>query len=301
MSDYPPQPPPDPGQLAAPLRDFLQRHPRLVVLTGAGISADSGIPTYRDDAGTWRYRAPIQHGAFLTEEHTRKRYWARSMAGWPVIRDARPNAAHHALARLEASGQLELLITQNVDGLHQRAGNRRVVDLHGRVDRVRCLRCDLLSERDALQAWLEQHNPRPPQEPVAARPDGDSELAEANLDSFSLPNCGSCSGTLMPDVVFYGGNVPRARVDSCRTAIARADALLVVGSSLQVYSGYRFCRLAREAGKPIAILNRGLTRADALAELVVRGAAAEILQHCIATTSATSAGRGSAGIRGSSP
>ncbi|MFV8817341.1 NAD-dependent protein deacetylase [Haliea sp. E17] len=262
------------------LREFLRRHPRLVVLTGAGISAASGIPTYRDDSGTWRYRTPIQHQDFLRDKATRQRYWARSMAGWPTLRDALPNAAHHAIARLESRGNIETVITQNVDRLHQRAGSRRVIDLHGRVDRVRCMHCGALSEREALQSWLEQHNSLD----IAgtrARPDGDSDIAATDLAQFVVPDCDHCGGDLTPDVVFYGGNVPRARVDSCRLAIERADALLVVGSSLQVYSGYRFCRLAATAGKPLAIINTGVTRADQQATLRLFEPAASLLHGAL--------------------
>ncbi len=258
------------------LCEFLGRYPKLVVLTGAGASADSGIPTYRDDAGRWLYRKPIQHGDFLRDAATRRRYWSRSMAGWPAVRNAQPNAIHTGLARMEASGQVELVITQNVDRLHQRAGSRRVIDLHGRLDRVRCLQCDAVSEREALQQWLEAHN-TPLPVPAEIRPDGDSEQEAHDLDGFREPECPACSGTLMPDVVFYGGNVPRARVDSCTAALQRADALMVIGSSLQVYSGFRFCRTALALGKPIAILNRGQTRADAMAALVLRDCAAGLL------------------------
>ncbi|TGD73616.1 NAD-dependent protein deacetylase [Mangrovimicrobium sediminis] len=260
------------------LTGFLQRHPRLVVLTGAGISAESGIPTYRDDQGRWLYRTPIQHQAFIDSELTRKRYWSRSLGGWPAVRDAQPNAAHRALAALEHDGRIELLITQNVDRLHQRAGSRRVIDLHGRVDRVRCLGCGALDERDALQGWLEANNAPAPAR-AAARPDGDSELPDDDtaLALFKVPDCARCAGTLMPDVVFFGGNVPRARVDSSLAALQRADALLVIGSSLQVYSGYRFCRKAREWNKPIALLNPGKTRADDIADLKIIGPATALL------------------------
>ncbi len=272
-----PAPAPDTSSDIEALSAFIRQHRRLVVLSGAGISAESGIPTYRDDSGRWLYRTPIQHGDFLNDAATRRRYWARSMAGWPVLRNAQPNPAHHALARLESRGRIELLITQNVDRLHQRAGSRRVIDLHGRVDRVRCLDCGAISEREALQHWLEHHN-APLKAAGEARPDGDSDIPEHSLADFQVPPCGQCAGVLIPDVVFYGGNVPKARVDSCRTALDRAGALLVVGSSLQVYSGFRFCRLAHAAGKPIAIVNTGATRGDALASLRLQLPAAQALE-----------------------
>lgn len=272
--------PPCPVRALEALSRFLDSHARLVVLSGAGISEASGIPTYRDDQGNWRYRSPIQHAAFLHDAKTRQRYWARSMAGWPQVSRAQPNAAHHALARLESRQRIERVITQNVDRLHQRAGSRRVIDLHGRVDRVRCLDCAALSEREPLQAWLEARN-GPVRDAPEARPDGDSAVPESTLAGFQVPECAACGGVLMPDVVFYGGSVPRARVDSCRAALARADALLVVGSSLQVYSGYRFCRLARESGKPIAIVNTGATRADDLAEFRLPLPAAPLLEALV--------------------
>lgn len=249
------------------LAQFLARHPRVVVLGGAGISAPSGLPTYRDRDGTWQHRTPIQHRDFLRDHATRQRYWARSMVGWPVMRDARPNAAHHQLAALEHAGHVELLITQNVDRLHQRAGSRRVIDLHGRLDRVVCLDCASVTEREALQSRLLAMNPDLCIAPGTPRPDGDRDLPDSELAGFRVPACTRCQGMLMPDVVFFGGTVPRARVDSAMEALGRADALLAIGSSLQVYSGYRFCRQAAALGKPLAIINPGPTRADPLASL----------------------------------
>ena len=251
------------------LSAFLDRYPRLFVLTGAGISAPSGLPTYRDEQGNWLYRTPIQHSEFLQQENTRKRYWARSILGWPAVRDARPNAAHQVLAQLEQQGRVELLVTQNVDRLHQRAGSRRVIDLHGRLDRVRCLDCGQLLERESLQRRLKAENPDFLRHGAGPRPDGDTDVPEPLVDDFRLPHCSQCSGTLKPDVVFFGGNVPRARLDSCITALRKADALLSIGSSLTVYSGFRFCRQAEKQGTPIAIINPGSTRGDPLASLKV--------------------------------
>ncbi|MEP5568114.1 MAG: NAD-dependent protein deacetylase [Halioglobus sp.] len=251
------------------LKHFLHRHPKLVVLSGAGISAASGIPTYRDESGRWQHSKPIQHNDFLASAATRRRYWARSMNGWPVISNAIPNAAHHALAQLERNDHLELLITQNVDRLHQKAGSRRVIDLHGRLDRVRCLQCQDISERTDMQRRLTALNPDQVHSEGSARPDGDSELPDTGLESFKIPDCDQCGGRLMPDVVFFGANIPRARTESCIAALERADALLVIGSSLQVYSGFRFCKQAKASGKAIAILNPGATRADDLASLKI--------------------------------
>jgi NAD-dependent SIR2 family protein deacetylase len=265
------------------LAQFLAVNPRLLVLTGAGISLDSGIPTYRDQRGDWLYTTPIQEQAFLRDVHTRRRYWARSWYGWPVVRDARPNDAHKALAQMEQLGHIELLITQNVDGLHQRAGSRNVVDLHGRVDRVRCLACGAVHGRDDVQRQLERANAWPSRPQHSARPDGDMDVPEDLLQQVTLPLCPHCSGDLRPDVVFFGGSVPAATVQACLVALERSDALLVVGSSLTVFSGYRFCRRAQELGKPIAIINPGVTRADALAQVRVFAPAGPLLTRLVAS------------------
>ena len=267
-----------PGDTLISLRSRLQR---VVALTGAGVSAGSGIPTYRDDQGQWLRSSPIQHQQFVGEAVSRQRYWARSMVGWPYVQRARPNAAHRALARLEQAGWLELLVTQNVDRLHQQAGSRQVVDLHGRLDRVKCLACQAELEREHYQQELLGLNPHM-HDPAGhggteTRPDGDADLADRLLDGFTVPDCRACGGLLMPDVVFFGGTVPRERVAHISQAIEQADALLVVGSSLMVYSGYRFCKLAHELGKALIIINRGKTRADELASLKLEGDCAELL------------------------
>ena len=247
------------------LQDWLRAHRRLFVLTGAGCSTDSGIPDYRDAQGAWKRSAPVTWQAFLHEPATRARYWARSFVGWPQVAAAAPNATHHALAALEARGMLSLLVTQNVDGLHQRAGSRDVVDLHGRIDGVRCLGCDARFSRAAVQDDLAARNPGWAGREATTAPDGDAEVEDTT--GFRVPACRACGGMLKPDVVFFGENVPRARVEAAARALQGADAMLVVGSSLMVYSGYRFARMAREAGLPLAILTRGVTRADALATL----------------------------------
>jgi len=263
------------------LASFLAAHPRLVVLTGAGVSSASGIPTYRDDRGKWLHHAPIQEQAFLRDAHARRRYWTRSRYGWPVVRDAQPNAAHLALAQLEQQGRIELLITQNVDRLHQRAGSRNVIDLHGRVDRVRCLACDAIYDRDYVQAQLDRDNAWPDAAQHTPRPDGDMGIPEPWIGALTLPKCERCAGDLMPDVVFFGGSVPSATVRNCHTALDRADALLVVGSSLTVFSGFRFCRLAHQTGKALAIANPGITRADDLADLKLHSPAAPLLSAVV--------------------
>ena len=259
------------------LADLLRDSPRLFVLTGAGPSAASGLETYRDRDGQWQHRRPIQHRDFIRDAHTRQRYWARSLLGWPAVHRARPNAAHEALAELEQAGHVDLVVTQNVDRLHQQAGSQRVIDLHGRLDRVHCLACERVSERQALQERLEALNPVFDAPVGRARPDGDRDLPDEDLEKFKVPACLQCEGVLMPQVVFFGGTVPRARGDSAMEALRRADALLAIGSSLQVYSGFRFCREAQRLGKPIAIVNPGTTRADSIANLRIHQEAAPAL------------------------
>jgi NAD-dependent SIR2 family protein deacetylase len=267
------------------LRRFLADHPRLVVITGAGISASSGIPTYRDREGTWRHSKPITHQEFVSDPARRRRYWARSLHGWPIVRDAKPNVAHRALAQLEQLGHIHLLITQNVDRLHQRAGSENVVDLHGRVDRVRCMACEALLHRNEIQQQLLQDNTLHNAQPAATRPDGDAEANTEFEEQLSIPDCKRCGGTLIPDVVFFGGTVPRERVALCNDAVANADAVLAVGSSLQVFSGFRFCRLAGKLGKPLAIINPGSTRADPLANLKLQGECEPLLAALTASAS----------------
>jgi NAD-dependent SIR2 family protein deacetylase len=263
------------------LQSFLADHPRIVVLSGAGISLAAGIPTYRDREGIWRHSEPVQHQEFLTDPARRRRYWARSQRGWPAVREALPTMAHSALARLEHTGQVAAVITQNVDRLHQRAGSERVIDLHGRLDKVRCLDCDALHSRDLIQKQLSLYN-EVGEETAIARPDGDADLPPELENGFRVPECTACGGTLKPDVVFFGGTVPRRRVEACLDAIAQADALLTIGSSLQVFSGFRFCRLANKLGKPLAIINPGKTRADEMAQLKIEADCQQLL-HSIGT------------------
>lgn len=260
------------------LADFAHRHPRLFVLTGAGVSTGSGIPDYRDADGRWKRRPPVSHQDFVAGEATRKRYWARSMLGWPMMAQAHPNAAHHALARLEKTGRIEQVVTQNVDGLHQRAGSSRVLELHGSIHGVGCLDCGARQPRAAVQAVLEQANPDFLALDAALLPDGDADLEEARFSHFHVPACAHCGGVLKPDVVFFGDGVPRARLEQAFASLDAADAVLVAGSSLMVYSGYRFCLRAAAAGKPIAAINLGATRADALFALKLPGACAPALQ-----------------------
>jgi NAD-dependent SIR2 family protein deacetylase len=249
------------------LRRWLARHRRVFALTGAGCSTASGIPDYRDDQGEWKRRPPVMIQAFRAEHAVYRRYWARAYVGWPRLATAAPNPAHHAFAAWEAAGTLLQVVTQNVDGLHQRAGSRAVVDLHGRLDFVQCLSCGARRDRSTVQAAIAEANPGWEAE-AAAAPDGDADLDGHLIESFTPPRC-ECGGLLKPDVVFFGENVPVARVAQAREALSGADALLVAGSSLMVYSGFRFVRAAHEAALPIAIVNRGRTRGDDLAELKI--------------------------------
>ncbi|SHJ23292.1 NAD-dependent protein deacetylase, SIR2 family [Roseomonas rosea] len=253
----------------APLQDFIARHRRIFVLTGAGCSTSAGIPDYRDAAGQWKRAQPMTFQVFMAGAEARQRYWARSLVGWRRFGRVRPNRAHLALARLEAQGKSEFLLTQNVDRLHQAAGSSRVVDLHGRLDRVRCTRCGETIPRERMQAELIQLNPGWAERGAAAAPDGDADLEAADFAEFAVPPCPSCGGVLKPDVVFFGECVPRERIDAARGALDEADAVLVIGSSLMVYSGFRFVQAAARAGKPVAAVNLGRTRADDLLTLKV--------------------------------
>lgn len=259
------------------LRDFVDQHPRLFVLTGAGISTDSGIPDYRDDQGAWKRSPPMTLQMFMSGPPARARYWARGMIGWRYFSSVHPNAAHRALASLERAGHIELLLTQNVDGLHEAAGSLNVVDLHGRLDRVRCMQCGDITTRTAMQDRLQDANPDWMALQATVAPDGDADLDEVDFSTFSIPPCTICGGILKPDVVFFGENVPRARVDTAWAHLGRADAMLVVGSSLMVYSGYRFVLEASRRGLPIASVNLGVTRADALIGLKIARPVTEAL------------------------
>jgi NAD-dependent SIR2 family protein deacetylase len=272
---------PTPTNATDTLIDFIDRHPRLFVLTGAGCSTDSGIPDYRDADGEWKRGRPIMLQDFLANERARKRYWARSLVGWRRLRAARPNDAHRALASLEHRGRIEQLVTQNVDGLHQAAGSRCVIDLHGRIDVVRCMQCEGRHPREQFQAELTRRNPRFASLDAFEAPDGDAELENVAFDAFDVPPCERCSGLLKPDVVFFGEGVPRERVGSAMAALEMSDAMLIVGSSLMVYSGYRFAKAMADLGKPIAAINLGRTRADDLLTLKLEHRCADALSFAL--------------------
>ena len=263
------------------LAEFFARHHRVLVITGAGCSTPSGIGDYRDSEGEWKRAAPVLMQEFVGSTAMRQRYWARSMHGWPSFRQAEPNPAHAALAELERRGEVGGLITQNVDGLHQRAGHRAVIELHGSLSWIVCLGCSRRTSRADLQSWLEAENYFVLEAAATLAPDGDADLVVQDLSGFRVPNCTSCGGILKPDVVFYGDSVPRPRVDEAYSWVDAADAVLVVGSSLMVFSSYRFLKRAHQRGLPLAAVNRGRTRADEWLEFKVDDDCASVLSRLL--------------------
>ena len=237
------------------LADFIERSRRLVVLTGAGCSTDSGIPDYRSPGGAWTHHKPVYYSAFVRSAEVRRSYWERSFQSWPRFAAARPNRAHMAIAALESGGRVHQVITQNVDDLHQEAGSRAVVQLHGRNRLVVCLECGAEFARTEIQERLARE--------------------------FNVPHCDACGGVLKPAVVFFGESVPPAKVSYAMRRVDEADALLVVGSSLAVWSGFRFVKRAAERGLPIAIVNIGPTRGDDLATLKIDANCCEVLTNVI--------------------
>jgi NAD-dependent SIR2 family protein deacetylase len=241
-----------------------------VVLSGAGLSTDSGIPDYRGASGSLRRHTPMTYQTFTRDPRGRHRYWARSFVGWRQIRGARPNDGHRAVGDLQAAGLVDGVITQNVDGLHQAGGARDVVELHGGLDRTVCLGCGDVADRAALDERLREANPHFGPRTDEINPDGDAELPDDVLDGFVMVGCLACGdGPLKPDVVFFGETVPRDRVDRCFGLVESAGSLVVLGSSLTVMSGYRFVLRAAKLGIPVAIVNVGPTRGDAKADVRV--------------------------------
>ncbi|MEU3606871.1 NAD-dependent protein deacetylase [Streptomyces sp. NPDC035033] len=237
----------------------------VLVLSGAGISTESGIPDYRGEGGSLSRHRPMTYQDFTGGARARRRYWARSHLGWRTFGRARPNDGHRAVAAFGRHGLLAGVITQNVDGLHQAAGSEGVVELHGGLDRVVCLDCGDVSARRELARRLTEANPGFAPVPVALNPDGDADLTDEQVADFHVVPCAVCGGILKPDVVFFGETVPAERVERCRELVRGADSLLVLGSSLTVMSGLRFVRQAAEAGTPVVIVNRDPTRGDKLA------------------------------------
>ncbi|MDQ0376078.1 NAD-dependent protein deacetylase [Amycolatopsis thermophila] len=238
----------------------------VVVLSGAGLSTESGIPDYRGATGSLRRHTPMTYQEFVGAEHARRRYWARSHLGWRTIARAHPNDGHRAVTALRNAGLVDGVITQNVDGLHRAAGTPDAIELHGSLDRVVCLSCRETSPREELDRRLHAANPGFTATATRVNPDGDADLADADVRGFRVVPCRSCAGVLKPDVVFFGENVEPSRVDRCYRLVDAARAMLVLGSSLTVMSGLRFVRRAAEAGKPVAIVNQGPTRGDKYAE-----------------------------------
>jgi NAD-dependent SIR2 family protein deacetylase len=257
----------------------------VMVLTGAGVSTDSGIPDYRGP--TSRHVSPMTYQTFTSDAAARRRYWARSHVGWRRIACARPNLAHEIVARLERLGLTSGIVTQNVDGLHQAAGAVNVVDLHGRLDRVICLSCRVLLPRTTLDFRLRAANPGFGVDDAVANPDGDVEMSDDDVARFVVVDCPRCGGVLKPDVVFFGENVARPVVDRCFETLTCSRALLVLGSSLAVMSGYRFVRRAAKEGIPVAIVNRGQTRGDADAALKIDAPLAQALPELFADLPST--------------
>jgi NAD-dependent SIR2 family protein deacetylase len=234
----------------------------VLILSGAGISTESGIPDYRGPTGLARRAEPMTYQTFTGSAAARQRYWARSHLGWRHIAGAAPNAGHQVVARWDRCGLLAGIITQNVDGLHQAAGARDVTELHGNIGRVTCLGCGQRTQRAALDRRLRAANPGWDARVSQLNPDGDAVLADGAVTTFAIVDCESCGGMLKPDVVFFGENVPPPRVEACYALVSRAALLLVLGSSLTVMSGYRFVRRADKLCIGVAIVNQGQTRGD---------------------------------------
>lgn len=265
------------------LRELLA-HGGVVCLTGAGISTDSGIPDYRGPSGaSARKHAPMTYQTFVGDPIARRNYWARGYVGWRSLWNAEPNFGHRVLADLEQHGTVIGVITQNVDGLHQKAGSNQVIDLHGRLDRVVCLSCGALFPRAAVHERIRMANPDWHAQAQIINPDGDAVIAEEFLETFVPVDCEQCGGMLKPDVVYFGERVPQPRVDDSYALIEKATSLLVLGSSLHVYSGRRFVIRAHERGIPIAIINAGETRCDDVATVRIDGSITDALESAFAS------------------
>jgi NAD-dependent SIR2 family protein deacetylase len=258
----------------------------VVILSGAGLSTESGIPDYRGPTGRTRRAEPMTYQTFVGGTAARQRYWARSHVGWRHVARAVPNAGHRAVAALQQHGLVSGIITQNVDGLHTAAGAQQVIELHGRLDRVLCLACGQRSDRDELDERLRAANPGWAEQAEAGaviNPDGDAVLDDALVGRFQVVGCRGCDGLLKPDVIFFGENVPRHRVDDCYRLVEAAGTLLVLGSSLTVMSGFRFVRQAAKLGIPVVIVNQGITRGDELATAILDAPLGPTLTRLVAS------------------
>jgi NAD-dependent SIR2 family protein deacetylase len=271
-------------QLAA----LITPNTRVMVLSGAGCSTASGLGDYRDKFGEWKRTQPITGHTFRTDTTARHRYWARSSVGWPAFDAAQPSLAHTAIRQLEQQHIVESVVTQNVDRLHQKAGQQAVTDLHGVLATVSCLDCSHQQSRNTFQSRLINANPWLQNLTADYAPDGDADLHDDQLQDLTIPACEVCSGMLKPDVVFFGENVPKDRVALAMEQLRQADVLLVAGSSLMVYSGFRFCRDAQQRKQPIVIVNDGITRADDLATLKIGGDCGQRLHRLALRTNANS-------------
>ncbi|XP_055545131.1 NAD-dependent protein deacylase Sirt4 [Wyeomyia smithii] len=269
------------------LEKFLENKPNTLVLTGAGISTESGIPDYRSEGVGLYARSnhkPIQHGDFIKSEAVRKRYWARNYVGWPRFSSVAPNTTHYTLARLERDKRISGIVTQNVDKLHTKAGSKSVVELHGSGYTVVCVGkngtgCNYQIPRHEFQQILDQMNPHMEDKSTMIRPDGDVELPAEHVNNFKVPTCPECDGSLKPEIVFFGDNVPMPRIERVVRMILQSDAVLVLGSSLTVFSGYRIVLQANELGIPVAIVNIGATRGDTAADLKISARCGELMEN----------------------
>ncbi|XP_018563122.1 NAD-dependent protein deacylase Sirt4-like [Anoplophora glabripennis] len=263
------------------LEDFISSSKRIAVLTGAGISTESGIPDYRsEEVGLYARinHRPIQHQEFIKSALVRQRYWARNYVGWTRFSNSQPNAVHFSIRNLEiCHNKVSSVITQNVDSLHYKAGSKNIIELHGTAFKVICLHCGKAFCRHFIQEKLSKMNPNMKETSTMVRPDGDVELSQENIMGFRPPYCDSCGGPLKPDITFFGGNVPKTRVDTVRDVVSGSNSLLVLGSSLSVFSGYRIILQAVEEKKSVCIVNIGPTRADKLVELKISAKCGDIL------------------------
>ncbi|XP_017064782.1 NAD-dependent protein deacylase Sirt4 [Drosophila eugracilis] len=262
------------------LEDFLLSKPNILVLTGAGISTESGIPDYRSEGVGLYARSnhkPVQHMEFVKSSAVRKRYWARNFVGWPKFSATQPNATHHALARFEREQRVQAIVTQNVDRLHSKAGSRNVVEVHGSGYVVKCLSCEYRIDRHEFQSILASLNPAFKDAPDMIRPDGDVEIPLEYIENFRIPECTQCGGDLKPEIVFFGDSVPRHRLDTIAGMVYNSDGLLVLGSSLLVFSGYRVVLQMKDLKLPVAIVNIGDTRADHLADIKISAKCGDVI------------------------